>query len=61
MESDFQVQCPYCGEAIWMEFYPEEGEAQEMIVDCEVCCNPILYAVRFSRDGSPRLRVERAQ
>ena len=61
MESDFEVQCPYCGELIWMEFYPEEGNTQEMIVDCEVCCNPILYSVRFSSDGSAQVRTERAQ
>ncbi len=61
MESDFNIQCPYCGEMIWMEFYPEEGSEQEMIVDCEVCCNPILYSVRFNRDGEARVRTERAQ
>jgi hypothetical protein len=60
-QSDFQVQCPYCGEMIWMEFYPEEGERQEMVIDCEVCCNPILYSVRFSSRGEPDLIVERAQ
>lgn len=60
METDFQVQCPFCGELIWMEFYPEDGEEQEMVVDCEVCCNPILYSVTFRGERS-RLRVERAQ
>lgn len=61
MESDFEVMCPYCGEMIWMEFYPEEGDSQEMIVDCEVCCNPIQYSVRFRSNGKAQLRVERAQ
>jgi hypothetical protein len=61
MESEFEVQCPYCGEIIWMEFYPEDGDFQEMIVDCEVCCNPILYSIRFSGNGESSLRVERAQ
>ncbi len=60
METDFSVQCPYCGEQIWMEFYPEEGSSQEMIIDCEVCCNPILYSVTFRGDEA-RVRVERAQ
>jgi hypothetical protein len=60
METNFSVQCPYCGEQIWMEFYPEEGSDQEMIVDCEVCCNPVLYKVTF-KGGEPRVRVERAQ
>lgn len=61
MESDFQVQCPFCGEIIWMEFYPEDGSNQETVVDCEVCCNPILYSVHFSTDGSAQVRAERAQ
>jgi hypothetical protein len=60
METNFSVQCPFCGEFIWMEFYPEDGTEQEMIVDCEVCCNPILYAVTFKGDY-PTVRVERAQ
>lgn len=60
METDFSLECPYCGESIWMEFYPEDGEQQETVVDCEVCCNPILYRVSF-RGASPRLRVERTQ
>jgi hypothetical protein len=60
METNFNVQCPYCGEYIWMEFYPEDGNKQEMVIDCEVCCNPILYVVNFKADGID-LRVERAQ
>ncbi len=60
METDFSVYCPYCGENIWMEFYPQDGEQQEMVVDCEVCCNPILYIVTFRGDEAD-LVVERAQ
>jgi hypothetical protein len=60
METDFSVQCPFCGEDIWMEFYPEDGESQEMVVDCEVCCNPILYRISFKGQNT-RLRVDRAQ
>jgi hypothetical protein len=43
-----------------MEFYPEEGNQQEMVVDCEVCCNPILYIVHFKGEDCD-VRVERAQ
>ncbi len=60
METDFSVQCPYCGEQIWMEFYPEDGMEQEVVVDCEVCCNPTLYFMSFKGENG-RLRVERAQ
>jgi hypothetical protein len=60
METDFSVMCPYCGEQIWMEFYPEDGDEQETIIDCEICCNPILYSVTFRGDKA-RVRAERAQ
>ncbi len=65
METDYQVSCPYCWEQIWMEFFPEEGAQQEIVVDCEVCCNPILYRVSFQGDdpdgARARVRVEKAQ
>lgn len=61
MESDFEIQCPYCGELIWMEFFPEDGRKQELVVDCEVCCNPIQYNVQFKNTGETNLQVERAQ
>ncbi len=60
METDYNIQCPYCGEHIWMEFYPEDGSHQEMVVDCEVCCNPILYQMTF-KGKTARLKAERAQ
>jgi len=60
METDFSIHCPYCGEEISVVFYPEEGSHQEMIIDCEVCCNPIFYEVTF-KDHDSRIRVERAQ
>ena len=60
METNYLVQCPYCGEQIWMEFYPEDGNQQEMVTDCEVCCNPILYSVSFKGEQA-RAVVERAQ
>lgn len=61
METDFQVQCPFCGEVIWMEFYPEDGKDQETVIDCEVCCNPIQYSVHFTSSGEVTVRSERAQ
>jgi hypothetical protein len=60
METEFEINCPFCNERIWIEFYPEDGDEQEMIVDCEVCCNPILYNISF-RGDEPVLNVECAQ
>ena len=59
--TDFKVRCPFCFETIWMEFFQEDGESQEMVVDCEVCCNPILYQVYFNGDSKPRIEANKAQ
>ncbi len=61
METDFNINCPFCNESIWVEFYPEDGEQQETIIDCEVCCHPILYRIDFRQEEDMRLTVECAQ
>ena len=50
------VECPYCGETV--EITLEADVAGELVVDCEVCCNP--WRVRIMRDGEGMLvRVTR--
>ena len=61
METEFEIQCPYCGEMIWLEFYPQDGGHQEMVIDCEVCCNPIATSIRFDHEGHGDLIIDRAQ
>lgn len=61
METEFEVMCPYCGEIIWQEFYPDDGRSQETIIDCEVCCSPILYRVNFDKNGEGIVSADRAQ
>ena len=36
-----KVTCPYCFERFLLEIFPEDGESQDIIYDCEVCCHPI--------------------
>ncbi len=60
METNYLVDCPYCWEQIWIEFFPEDGSEQESITDCEVCCNPIRYVVSFGSKKA-RVRAEKAQ
>jgi hypothetical protein len=47
------VVCPYCGESV--ELLLEADLGGEMVVDCEVCCNP--WRVRVVRQG-PSSSVE---
>jgi hypothetical protein len=57
MEHQFLVSCPYCGEEI--EIYLEPDVSGELVLDCEVCCNPWL--VRVTRSGGDRdVEVRRA-
>ena len=51
MESEFLVQCPYCGEQV--EIYVEPDVRGVLVQDCEVCCNP--WQVRVSGRGDDRV------
>ena len=51
MDSEFVVQCPYCGEAV--EIYLEPDVRGTLVQDCEVCCNP--WRVRVTRAHGERI------
>ncbi|MFT5594187.1 MAG: sarcosine oxidase delta subunit [Oceanicoccus sp.] len=46
------IFCPYCNEAneILIEF-SEDGETQDYIEDCQVCCQPIHIGVEMDNRG----------
>ena len=48
--TDFQVLCPYCGEA--GAVYLEPDVRGSLVIDCEVCCQP--WQVHVTRDGRDR-------
>lgn len=50
MDSEFHVQCPYCGEELVI--YLEPDVQGTLIQDCEVCCNP--WKVEVWWDGDDR-------
>lgn len=52
-----KIQCPYCFEKFFVEFIPEDGENQEVIYDCEVCCHPIEIKFSWNWD-SQKLSVD---
>ena len=57
VESEFSVECPYCGEVVTI--YVEPDVRGSFVQDCEVCCNPWL--VRVAWDGEDRwVEVSRA-
>ena len=51
MNEEIAVACPYCGESQIIEPEPYDS-AMEYVEDCHVCCQPIVFTVRYSRKGS---------
>jgi len=44
---DSFCSCPYCGVIHDVTIDPTEGDEQEFIEDCRICCRPITIKVRF--------------
>jgi hypothetical protein len=40
--------CPHCGEAVDTCPDPGDGEQQEYVEDCPVCCRPNLISATYS-------------
>lgn len=38
---EVKIQCPFCWEKFYIMVAVEDGESQQLIIDCEVCCHPI--------------------
>jgi len=57
MEEPVEVRCPTCGAATMLFADPTGGTAQELIEDCQVCCNPIQFRIVW-HDGRVQVTVE---
>lgn len=44
------ITCHFCFETIPLEIYLEEGEEQDFIIDCEVCCHPLHIIAKWNED-----------
>jgi hypothetical protein len=51
--------CPYCGETNELLVDLSGGPDQEFVVDCEVCCAPILVRVKIRGDEVLSVDVQR--
>jgi len=47
--------CNSCGEEIVVPLDYSQGQNQEYVEDCPVCCNPNLIFVEFSQDGEANI------
>jgi prolyl-tRNA synthetase len=50
LETEFTVQCPYCGESVEIALEPDVMGT--LVQDCEVCCRP--WQVRVGYDQGER-------
>lgn len=50
--------CPTCGEEIVVPLDISQGNYQQYIEDCPVCCHPNLIEVEFDHDGNANVRSE---
>ncbi|MNK15835.1 hypothetical protein D3C87_339860 [compost metagenome] len=53
---EYKVICPTCREKFSIEIFKEEGESQEFVYDCEVCCRPINVKAKWD-EGHHRFLV----
>lgn len=45
-----RIQCLFCFEKFSVQFFLEDGETQETIYDCEVCCHPLELTANWDPD-----------
>ena len=43
--------CPSCGEEIVIQVDPTQGEHQEYVEDCPICCRAIVLRLEFAENG----------
>ncbi|MBL8013403.1 MAG: CPXCG motif-containing cysteine-rich protein [Candidatus Omnitrophica bacterium] len=43
--------CPYCGSDNYLSYDLMGGKKQKLVVDCEICCQPIVIELTV-QDGS---------
>ena len=51
--------CPYCGETNALSVDISGGPHQEFVVDCEVCCAPIVVRLKIRGEEMVSIDVQR--
>jgi len=58
LQTEAEVDCPFCGEASVIRLDPGGGDAQDYVEDCPVCCRPWRVSVRYDDAGAARVALE---
>ena len=61
LDTEAEVECPYCGEKVLISLDPGGGTTQEYVEDCQVCCQPWRVRLSYDETGAAEVRVEEAQ
>lgn len=48
IEDSELFSCPYCSSDNYLSVDPTGGNRQKMIVDCEICCQPMIIEITLS-------------
>ena len=54
MESEATYICDACGEEIVIPLDPTQGDSQQFVEDCPVCCRPNSIRVEVDPEGEAR-------
>jgi DNA-directed RNA polymerase subunit RPC12/RpoP len=58
MDTEASYICGACGEEIVIPIDLSQGERQEYVEDCPVCCRANVIVVEFGDDGEARAWAE---
>jgi transcription elongation factor Elf1 len=48
LDHDESFDCPYCGESNPLLADIMGGSTQSLVVDCDICCSPILLRIKVN-------------
>jgi Protein of unknown function (DUF3565)/Cysteine-rich CPXCG len=57
-DTEVEVICPYCGEAITIGVDPAGGAVQAYVEDCQVCCRPWQVHLSYDEHGAAHVWLE---
>lgn len=59
VEQNEEFLCPYCGQSNELLVDVSEGSHQEFVVDCTVCCAPIVVRLTLRGDEVITIDIQR--
>jgi len=61
METEATYICDACGEEVVIPLDPTQGDSQQFVEDCPVCCRPNSIRVEIDPDGKARAWAQSEQ